>query len=217
LVVTWLVIWWQSRNRWEQVSNIPPVTSPPLNLWQTTKALLVTSGVVLLFLFSPWPREIVALGGAGLLLCSRRLHSREMLGLIDWQLLVLFIGLFAVNHSMQTSGNLDQLMGHVRSQGIDVQQPAWLFLLVAVLSNLVSNVPAVMLLLPYATDPLAGPLLAIVSTLAGNLLVVGSIANMIVIDQAQRLGIRISWSDHARVGIPVTLLSLLIAALWLLW
>jgi Na+/H+ antiporter NhaD/arsenite permease-like protein len=72
-----------------------------------------------------------------------------------------------------------------------------------------------MLLLPHATHPLAGPVLALSSTMAGNLLVVGSIANMIVIDQAQRLGVKISWTEHARIGIPVTLLTLAITALWL--
>jgi Na+/H+ antiporter NhaD/arsenite permease-like protein len=84
-----------------------------------------------------------------------------------------------------------------------------------VLSNLVSNVPATMLLLPVAKHPLAGPILALSSTLAGNLFIVGSIANIIVVDQAERLGIRISWREHARVGVPVTVATLTIAAMWL--
>jgi len=79
----------------------------------------------------------------------------------------------------------------------------------------VSNVPAVMLLLPAAEHPLAGPALALASTLAGNLLVVGSIANVIVIEQAGRLGIPIDWRRHARVGIPVTLATLAFGAAWL--
>ena len=74
-----------------------------------------------------------------------------------------------------------------------------------------------MLLLPVATHPLAGPVLALASTLAGNLIVVGSIANIIVVDQAQRLGVRITWKEHARVGVPVTVATLLIAAAWLAW
>jgi Na+/H+ antiporter NhaD/arsenite permease-like protein len=78
----------------------------------------------------------------------------------------------------------------------------------------VSNVPAVMLLLPFADYPLGGTVLAVFSTLAGNLLIVGSIANIIVIDQAARLGITISWREHARVGVPVTLLSLAVSAAW---
>jgi Na+/H+ antiporter NhaD/arsenite permease-like protein len=70
-----------------------------------------------------------------------------------------------------------------------------------------------------ATDPLAGPILALASTLAGNLLLVGSIANLIVADQAARLGVHIGWREHARVGIPVTLTTLAVAAgwLWLRW
>jgi Na+/H+ antiporter NhaD/arsenite permease-like protein len=72
-----------------------------------------------------------------------------------------------------------------------------------------------MLLLPLATHPLSGPLLALVSTLAGNLIIVGSIANIIVVDVAARRGIKIDWRTHARVGIGVTAASLSIAAAWL--
>ncbi len=84
-----------------------------------------------------------------------------------------------------------------------------------VLSNLVSNVPAVMLLLPTSDHALAGPILALASTLAGNLILVGSIANLIVVDQAARRGVVISWREHARVGVPVTIGTLAIAAAWL--
>jgi Na+/H+ antiporter NhaD/arsenite permease-like protein len=74
-----------------------------------------------------------------------------------------------------------------------------------------------MLLLPVATHALAGPLLAIGSTLAGNLFLVGSIANLIVADAAERHGIRLDWRRHARIGVPVTLLTFGVAAayLWL--
>ena len=72
-----------------------------------------------------------------------------------------------------------------------------------------------MLLLPTAHHRLGGPVLAVASTLAGNLLVVGSIANIIVVDQASRLGVRITWRTHARVGVPITLLTLAGAAGWL--
>ncbi|HXV75030.1 MAG TPA: DUF1646 family protein, partial [Candidatus Polarisedimenticolaceae bacterium] len=99
--------------------------------------------------------------------------------------------------------------------GADPSQPALLFVVTAVLSNLVSNVPATMLLLPTATHPLGGPILALASTLAGNMLIVGSIANIIVVDQAARHGLRIGWREHARVGVPVTVGSLLLAGAWL--
>ena len=138
-----------------------------------------------------------------------------MLGLVDWQLLVLFAALFIVNKVLETSDVLKFFMDYLAAWGIQADQPAWLFSLSVVLSNLVSNVPAVMLLLPAATHTQAGAILAIGSTFAGNLLIIGSIANIIVIDQARSLQIKISWLDHARVGVPVTILSLAVAAAWL--
>jgi Na+/H+ antiporter NhaD/arsenite permease-like protein len=125
------------------------------------------------------------------------------------------MGLFVVNHALAASGTLDQLMFAAAGAGIDLARPGWLMGVTVVLSNLVSNVPAVMLLLPAATHPLSGPVLALASTLAGNLFIVGSIANIIVVDQAARLGVRIGWRQHARVGVPVTVVTLALAAAWL--
>ena len=97
----------------------------------------------------------------------------------------------------------------------DVVAPVNRHLIEQAVSNLVSNVPATMLLLPSATHPLAGPILALSSTLAGNLIIVGSIANIIVVDQAERVGVRITWREHAAIGVPVTLATLAICAAWL--
>jgi Na+/H+ antiporter NhaD/arsenite permease-like protein len=215
LAAVWLVICLRTAGRWTRDAWVIPSEVRPFDRWQTTKGFLVLGLLVLGFLWGSLPREVLALAAAGVLLISRRMHSREMLQLIDWQLLVLFAGLFIVNRAMSDSGNLQQMMGSLRGIGVDTAQPGWLFATSVVLSNLVSNVPATMLLLPAAHHPLAGPILALSSTLAGNLLVVGSIANIIVIDQAARLGIRISWREHAIVGVPVTLLTLAIAAVWL--
>jgi Na+/H+ antiporter NhaD/arsenite permease-like protein len=98
------------------------------------------------------------------------------------------------------------------THGLHLEDPAPLFVLTFLLSNVVSNVPAVMLLLPLASHPMAGTLLALVSTLAGNLLIVGSIANIIVVEAAGRRGIVIDWRRHAHVGIPVSLATLLLTA-----
>jgi Na+/H+ antiporter NhaD/arsenite permease-like protein len=95
-----------------------------------------------------------------------------------------------------------------------MQEPGVWFGATFLLSNLVSNVPAVMLLLPAATEPFAGPMLALVSTLAGNLLIVGSIANMIVVAAAARHGIDIDWKRHGLTGVPVTIATLAIVAGW---
>ena len=166
------------------------------------------------FLFTSWPREVAALTGAGILLMSSRLHSNKMLGLVDWQLLVLFMGLFVVNHAFEATGLAARALEALAAAGAPLAEPAPLFAAAFVLSNIVSNVPAVMLLLPAATEPFSGPMLAIVSTLAGNLVIVGSIANIIVVDAARRRGIEIDWRRHAATGVPVTLVSLAIAAAW---
>ena len=140
-----------------------------------------------------------------------------MLGLVDWQLLVLFIGLFVVNHAFQKTGLPATAIESLRNTGIHIDQPAPLFVVTFLLSNIVSNVPAVMLLLPAATHDMAGPLLALASTFAGNLMIVGSIANIIVVDAAGRRSLRIDWKQHARIGVPVTLMTMLISGVWLIW
>ncbi len=227
LLATWALVAWLMRERLHaapaQGGAAPLPAAPPtpgedlpLSRWQAAKGLMVALGVLLCFVLAPWPREVVALAGAGLLLLSRRLHSRDMLGLVDWQLLVLFMGLFVVNHALQATGLPQALVQRMAEAGWRLEHPATLFGATFLLSNLVSNVPAVMLLLPFSGAD-AGPLLALVSTLAGNLLLVGSIANLIVADAAERHGVPFSWREHARVGVPVTLASMAICAAWLAW
>ncbi len=215
LAITWFVCTRAAR----QSGGLRPATSHtanvPYDAGLAAYALVVTALVILTFLFTPWPREVVALAAAGLLLVSRRTKSRDLLAQVDGQLLVLFMSLFVVNHALQASGSLEHGLAWMRGVGIDPSQPRTLFGSSVVLSNLVSNVPSTMLLLPTATHPLAGPILAIASTLAGNLIIVGSIANIIVVDSAARNGIKIGWREHARIGVPVAVASLAAAAAWL--
>jgi Na+/H+ antiporter NhaD/arsenite permease-like protein len=214
-------VWWLvatlSRKDWHASCPVPEIDVPAYDAWQSGKGLVVLGALVLGFLATPWPREILALGAAGVLLSSRRMASRDILGLVDWHLLVLFMGLFVVNHAAAASGTLAVLVAAVQGAGVDPTSPSWLFALSVVLSNLVSNVPAVMLLLPQAVHPASASVLALGSTLAGNLFVVGSIANIIVIEQAALLGVRIGWREHARFGIPITLVTLAVAAAWLVF
>jgi Na+/H+ antiporter NhaD/arsenite permease-like protein len=219
LAATWIVIVVQTRGRLALVGgpapSEPSESVPGLDRWQSTKGLVVAGALLVIFLFTAWPRDVAALVGAGILLTSRRMHSNKTLGLVDWGVLVLFTGLFVVNHAFQKTGVMDGIVGDLASSGIRLDRPLPLFAATVVLSNVVSNVPAVMLLMPLAKHAAAGPLLALASTLAGNLLIVGSIANIIVVDAAARRGARISWRDHARIGVPVTLVTLAIAAAWL--
>ena len=215
LGVVWAIVAGAYRHRWRRSVALSGIDAPRFNRWQTLKGIAVVTAVVLAFLFTAWPREVVALAAAGVLLTSTEMASREMLGLVDWHLLVLFAGLFIVNAAFEQSGALGSVLVAFREAGVDLAEPAALFVAAVVLSNLVSNVPAVMLLLPVATDALAGPILALASTMAGNLLIVGSIANIIVVDQARRLGVDIPWRTHARVGVAVTVATLTLAAGWL--
>jgi Na+/H+ antiporter NhaD/arsenite permease-like protein len=197
--------------------NVPLDDAPAFDRWQTAKGLTVAGALLLVFLFTDWPRDVAALVGAGVLLLSRRLHSAHVMGFVDWPLLLLFMGLFVVNHAMEGTGLAAQAVAWLAAHGVALADPGPLLVVGVALSNLVSNVPAVMLLLPHlgtnATE--AGVLLALVSTFAGNLLLVGSIANLIVVDLAARQGIAIDWKQHALIGVPVTLASLAVVWGWL--
>lgn len=227
LLALWALLAWPLRRRRAGPADPHPRAMPPapdepaFDAWQTAKGLVVALALVAVFLFTPWPREVAALVGAGLLLLSQRFHSSRMMALVDWELLLLFMGLFVVNHALEVSGLTQQALAALAGLGVHLGEPATLFGATLLLSNLVSNVPAVMLLLPAVQGGTpeavaqAGLLLALVSTLAGNLLVVGSIANIIVVDAARKCGVEIDWKTHLRTGLPVTLLTLLITALWL--
>jgi Na+/H+ antiporter NhaD/arsenite permease-like protein len=215
LALLWAMLWRSVR------AAVPPPLprvdddAPPFDRWQTAKGLAVAAALVTVFLFTDWPRDVAALVGAGVLLLSQRFHSSQVMGLIDWELLILFIGLFVVNHALAHTGVTAQTVAWLQAQGLHLGEPGPLFGVTLLLSNLVSNVPAVMLLLPLADGPQAGLTLALVSTLAGNLFIVGSIANIIVVDAARRQGVEIHWTRHARTGVPVTLATLALSALWL--
>ena len=140
-----------------------------------------------------------------------------ILGLVDWHLLTLFCGLFVVIHGLELTGIPARLPLWLAAHGFDLHHLPALTLVTGTLSNLVSNVPAVMLLtrlLPGASAE-TNYVLALASTFAGNLIVLGSIANLIVIEQAKKMGVTISFREHARAGIPVTLLSFLVILAWI--
>lgn len=197
---------------------IPPdADAPAFDRWQTTKGLLVALALMVVFVSGDRPHEVVALIGAGVLLLSRQLHSSEVMKQIDWPLLVLFMGLFVVNHAFETTGLAAEAVAWMAGRGVHLHEPGPLLVASVGLSNLVSNVPAVMLMLPHLQDQgtAAGVMLALASTFAGNLLLVGSIANLIVADLAAREGIALDWGRHARIAMPLTLVSLAIVWFWL--
>ena len=139
-----------------------------------------------------------------------------MLGKVDWELLVLLLALFVLNEAFQATGLIKQWVGGLSHYGIDLASNTWVFWLTSALSDTVSNVPAVMLLLPLVHSQSGGIAMALGSTLSSNLLITGSLANMIVLDAAAKENINISFLEFALAGIPVALLSLAFAFLWTL-
>jgi len=189
-----------------------PVHVDRVLLW---KSLLASTGIVALF-FAGWPVSKVALVAGALLLVTRRRGPETIYREIDWSLLVMFIGLFIVVAGVERTALSSELSA--LAARFHLQRTAVLSAGAAVLSNIVSNVPAVLVFKPlvmHLPDPRhAWLVLAMSATLAGNLTVLGSVANVIVIERARREA-SISFWEYAKAGIPVTLLTMTIGA-WLL-
>ncbi len=220
LVIGWFLLAWFQRKSWtleiadtsaRGAMEMPEVS---FDLFETVKALVVTVIVVGLFIFTDYDKGLISITAGCFLLMNGRFDSRDMLSKIDWGLLLLFFGLFVVNAAMDSTGLPQDFVQRLKSAGFNLQNPATLFVVTAVLSDIVSNVPSVMLLLPYATDPLSGPLIAIASGLSSNMVIVGSLANIIVVDAAAGRGLKISFWDFAKVGVPVSIISMIVGALW---
>ena len=180
------------------------------------KGILAT--VVLLALYTTdLPRWQSTLLVAGILLVSLRLSTREMLASVDWHLLVLFGGLFVVTGALSTTSLNGQLVALLQSGGLSLEDPLLLGPAALVGSNTVGNVPLVILLLSALPGLSQAALyaLAILSTFAGNFLVIGSLANLIVVERARREGVVLSFLDHLRAGVPMTLVTLALAYAWL--
>ena len=221
LFVGYLIILWIYRKSISVRDKKNPVdrkqAGRPFDKWQTSKGIIAIFILILLF-FSSIPREFSAIGIAGVLLCSRKMKTRDIMGLVDWHLITLFCALFVIIQGISQSGYLNIVMGRLSNMGMDLHNLPVLTGVSAVLSNFFSNVPAVMVLIRFLDplDQVQWYTLAASSTYAGNLFLLGSIANLIVVEQASNYGIKISFSQHAIVGIPVTLASLLILLAWLL-
>jgi Na+/H+ antiporter NhaD/arsenite permease-like protein len=151
------------------------------------------------------------------LLLTRRIRPEKVMNEIDWNLLVFFAALFIVSGAMETSGITASLFEAV-AQSLN-GSPVMLSVVTVGLSNLVSNVPAVLLLkpvIPTLSNPQAGWLtLAATSTLAGNLTLLGSVANLIVAEVASRRGIKLTFWEYTKPGFVITVISLVLGVMWI--
>jgi Na+/H+ antiporter NhaD/arsenite permease-like protein len=179
------------------------------------KAVLATAALLAMFT-TPLPQVTGVLIIAAVLLVSRRLATREILGLVDWHLLALFAGLFVVTAAFAEAGLAADTLAALSAAGIDPHGLPALAALTLLGSNTIGNVPTVVLLLAVLQNLPAESLyaLAALSTLAGNLLIVGSLANIIMVERASQCGVALGFGEHARCGIPMTLLSFAAALAW---
>jgi Na+/H+ antiporter NhaD/arsenite permease-like protein len=187
-----------------------------VNKPQMVKAAAVTLGVVTLFFAGAPVGEAAILGGA-LLLVTRSIKAQKVYREIDGSLLLLFAGLFVVVAGAEKVLLSGDVLDLARSAHLD---NVWtLTAVTAALSNVISNVPAVLAIKPFVQG-LADPqkvwlVIAMSSTFAGNLTLVGSVANLIVAEKARQQGVEISFWRYARVGVPITVLTLALGAWWL--
>ena len=188
---------------------VTEAASYPFDFYHMSKGLVVLATVIALF-FTPLPREVVVLVAAGLHLMSTKFRTEDLLALVDWPLLLLFMALFVVSGTFQAAGYGDQMVQWLEGMRFDPYRPANEVLMTAGLTVLINNAPAVMLLVKLMTFTKVSTayILTAANSFAGSAILTASVANLIVAQQAHCQGIVISFGAFARAGIPITLIAL---------
>jgi Na+/H+ antiporter NhaD/arsenite permease-like protein len=206
------------RHEFFTTERLPAVVSrrPHCHRPMAVKSVLVTVAMIATF-FAGFPIAEAAILGGSLLLVTRQVKPVKVYRAIDWPLLVLFAGLCIVVAGL--ASNVFFARATTRVAQLRLSEPLLLSVMTAVLSNLVSNVPAVLVLKSFIiqqADPQhAWLVVAMAATLAGNFTVLGSVANLIVVEQARTQGVDISLWHYFKVGAPLTLVTILIGVWWL--
>jgi Na+/H+ antiporter NhaD/arsenite permease-like protein len=216
LFLAWGVLHWVYMR---ELAPLPPqaeaIPLPPLDISRLTKPAIVVTAVVIGFFLGAPPPQMAALGAA-ILLITRTIDPHKLYEEVDWGLLVFFIGLFLIVGGAENAGITSRLL-HI-AQYWNLQHTGVFTVIVAGLCNIVNNVPAVMLLkslVPGFSNPhTAWMVLAMASTLAGNLTITGSVANIIVVESAKP-DVHVSFWDYFRAGLPITISTLLFGWSWL--
>lgn len=218
LFLDWGILHWiYFRNASSSPLEVQAIPLPRLDTSHLAKPVIVATAVVVGFFFGAPPAMMAALGAA-VLLISRTREPQELYKEVDWGLLVFFVGLFLIVGGAENAGIVPKLLQIAKPWNL--QRMSVFTTVVALLSNIVSNVPAVMLLkslVPgFARPQTAWMVLAMASTLAGNLTITGSVANIIVVESAKP-EVRVSFWDYFRVGFPITVATMLVGWAWLMW
>lgn len=224
LVVIWGVLVVLYRGRWMNVDAAPASTAAaappvPLDRVEIAKAAVVTVLVVAAFCLTAWPRELIALAAGAVLLLNRRIASADVMKHVDGDLFILLGGLFVVNAAFASTGIPQRMIADLTQWGLDLTHPVALLVGSGVLSDIVGNNPAVLLLMPYiqgGNPEQTGAAMALGTAMASNVVVFGSLAGIIVVEEAAKRGAPVSLAEFSRAGVPVSLISMLVAAGWLL-
>lgn len=217
LFLDWAILSWLFRRELRESLIPPQIELPAVRLTGIWKPAVVMTAVIAGFLAGASPALAAALGAAALLI-SRSTDPRKLYGEVDWGLLVFFVGLFLIVRGAENAGIVGKFL--LASRYVNLHQPAAFSIATAALSNLVSNVPAVMLLkslVPAFPNPHnVWLLLAMASTLAGNLTITGSVANIIVVETAKPV-MHIGFRQYFRAGLPITVGTIALGWGWLRW
>jgi len=218
LFLDWAVLHWIHMRKIElRPETDEKIPLPTLDLSRLTKPVFVVTAVVVGFFLGVPPAMMAAVGAAALLI-TRTLEPKKLYQEVDWGLLVFFIGLFLIVGGAETAGIVAKLLDV--AEHWNLQNLGAFTVVVSLLSNIVSNVPAVMLLkslVPGFSNPHTAWLtLAMAATLAGNLTITGSVANIIVVESA-RPEMEIGFWEYFRAGFPITVATLVVGWMWLAW
>ena len=218
VVLTAVLIALVYRREFLTTERLPAVATSPARHHRSLviKSVLVAVAMMVLF-FAGQPVAKVAIVGGASLLVTRKVKADKVYREIDWTLLLMFVGLFVVVTGLEMTVLTPETI--VAVSRLDLETTPVLSVVTAGLSNLVSNVPAVLVLKPFIANSLdpqrAWLVVAMASTLAGNFTLVGSAANLIVAQRAQARGVTIGFWAYFKVGAPLTLLTILFGAWWL--
>ncbi len=217
MLIIWLVIVVVYRQEFGNAPFTKPLATPRRYYRPLLRKSMLATGLMLIAFLAGMEIPLAALAATTILLITRRVKAEKAFSEVDWSLLVFFAGLFIVTGALETLGVSEQLFA--LAQPLAQQGVAALTVVAAILSNLISNVPAVLLFRPFVPqfpNPTQTWLtLAMATTLAGNLTLLGSVANLIVAESARRQGVHLSFGEYLKAGVPITLLSLVFGVLWL--
>lgn len=219
LGLAWGVVVLVYRAEFASGQSLPTLTVPQRTYRPLLRKSLLATLLMVVAFIAGTPVPLAALAAAALLLFTRRLKPERVFQEIDWSLLVFFTGLFVITGAIETTG-LTEALFHI-AEPIAARGPAALAGVAIVLSNLVSNVPAVLLfrpVIPHFPNPQQAWLtLAFATTYAGNLTLIGSVANLIVAETAKNRGVHLGFVEYLKAGVPITLLSLTVGIVWMIW